>query len=294
MKRYLEGFGMFLSDKSKSTAACYLRDTEKYIGFLEENGITSLFDTTKSTVLTYLLSLQKLGRSDATVERTLSSLRAFYSYLTAGGESMADPTTNLDVPKSTRKQPKILTAREVERLLSAPDTKTVIGKRDRAMLEVLYATGIKVSELIALDVRDVNTEAGFLHCRSGVRERILPMGQLAGRAVSRYTQTARESLLKNDEEQALFLNYSGERMSRQGFWKLMKHYREKAGITAEITPQILRSSFAVHLLENGADLAAIQEMLGHSDISTTRIYSRLVKSNIKDIYYKAHPRASDF
>ncbi|MBQ7794650.1 MAG: tyrosine recombinase [Clostridia bacterium] len=291
MKSYLEGFAMYLSDKSENTAVCYRRDAEKYIEFLEENGINSLFDTTKSTVLTYLLSLQKEGRSDATVNRTLASLRAFYSYLTAGGEAMPDPTTNLEAPKTVRKQPKVLTAREVERLLSAPDIKTVRGRRDRAMLEVLYATGIKVSELIALDIRDVNTAAGFLHCRGGARERILPMGQLAVQAVNRYLSSARENLLGDGTSEALFLNYNGERMSRQGFWKLMKEYRKKARITAEITPQILRSSFAVHLLENGADLAAIQEMLGHSDISTTRIYSRLVSSNIKDIYFKAHPRA---
>ncbi len=291
MKGYLEGFGIYLSDKSENTAKCYCRDALRYIEFLEENGIYSLFDTNKSTVLTYLLSLKNQGMSEATIQRRLASLRSFYSYLTAGGESMPDPTTNLEVPRAMRKQPKVLTAREVERLISAPDIKTVRGRRDRAMLEVLYATGIKVSELIALDVRDVNTAAGFLRCRSGVRERILPMGQLAVQAVVKYITSARDTLLGEGKSDALFLNYNGDRMSRQGFWKLMKEYKQKAKITADITPQILRSSFAVHLLENGADLAAIQEMLGHSDISTTRVYSRLVNSNIKDIYFKTHPRA---
>ncbi len=291
MKSYLEGFRLYLSDKSDSTSRCYMRDAEQYIKFLGDYGITSLFDTTKSTVLTYLLSLKNSGKSEATVQRNLASLRAFYSYLTAGGESMPDPTTNLEAPRPIRKQPKVLTAREVERLLGAPDIKTVRGRRDRAMLEVLYATGIKVSELIALDLRDVNTAAGFLRCRGGLRERILPMGQLAAQAVTRYLSASRDALLGDKHSDALFLNYNGGRMSRQGFWKLMKEYKTKADITADITPQILRSSFAVHLLENGADLAAIQEMLGHSDISTTRVYSRLVKSNIKDIYFKTHPRA---
>ncbi len=291
MRGYLEGFKMHLADKSKNTTDCYLRDAERYIDFLERNGIQSLFDTSKSTVLTYLLSLQKLGKSDATVKRNLASLRAFYGYATAGGESMSDPTVNLESPSLVRKEPKILTSREVERLISAPDLKTPKGRRDRAMLEVLYASGIKVSELIALDIRDVNTSAGFLHSRGGRHERILPMGQLASEAVTRYLQNGRDTLLGEKQCDALFLNYNGERMTRQGFWKIIRGYKEKAGIKSDLTPQILRNSFAVHLLENGADLAAIQEMLGHSDISTTRVYSRLVKSNIKDIYFKTHPRA---
>ena len=291
MHGHIEGFVKSMSAKAENTVMSYKHDVENYLGFLEDNGITSLFDTTKSTVLTYLLSLQKEGRAATTVNRTLASLRAFYAYLTAGGYLMTDPTINLDAPSVSRKSPQILTAREVDRLLSAPDTKTVKGRRDRAMLEVLYATGIKVSELIALDVRDVNTEAGFLRCMGGARERILPIGQLAAKALNRYIQSAREQIANDKITDALFLNYKGERMSRQGFWKLIKAYKDKAGIEADITPHILRNSFAAHLLENGADLAAIQEMLGHSDISTTRIYSGFVKSNIKDIYYKTHPRA---
>ncbi len=291
MRAYIDGFVKSMSDKSENTVACYRRDVEKYFDFLEKNGITGLFDTTKSTVLTYLLSLQKEGRAATTVNRALASLRSFYAYLTAGGELMSDPTLNLDAPTVARNIPQILTAREVERLLSAPDTKTAKGRRDRAMLEVLYATGIKVSELIALDVRDVNTVAGFLRCRGGAKERILPIGQLASEAVNKYLAGGREQLKGDIKTDALFLNYTGTRMSRQGFWKLIRSYKERAGITSEITPHILRNSFAAHLLENGADLAAIQEMLGHSDISTTRIYSGFVKSNIKDIYYKTHPRA---
>ncbi len=290
MKSYLEGFNVYLAQKSKNTVEGYIRDVAKYIEFLEENGITSFIDTTKSTVLTYLLSLQKQGRSEATVKRVLASIKAFYGYQTAGGENMPDPTVNLEIPSTKKAKPKVLSAREVERLLSSPDTKTVLGRRDKAMLEVIYATGIKVSELIALDLRDVNSSVGFLRCKGGAKERILPMGQLAQEALAKYIQSSRDILIKKDTE-ALFLNYNGERMSRQGFWKLMKEYKKKANISAQITPQILRNSFAVHLLENGADLAAIQEMLGHTDISATRVYTRLVNSNIKDIYFKTHPRA---
>ena len=291
MRGHIDGFVKSMADKSDNTVLSYKSDVEKYITFLENNGISSIFDTTKSTVLTYLLSLQKEGRATSTVSRALASLRAFYAYVSAGGQLMQDPTLNLDTPSVSRKSPAILSAREVDRLLSQPDTKTVKGRRDRAILEVLYATGIKVSELIALDIRNVNTEAGFLRCIGGARERILPIGELAATALNRYIQSGREQLLNGKETEALFLNYNGERMSRQGFWKLIKTYKDKAGIEKDITPHILRNSFAAHLLENGADLAAIQEMLGHSDISTTRIYSGFVKSNIKEIYYKTHPRA---
>lgn len=291
MRKYMDGFLTYLSDKSANTVAAYRRDVEKYLDFLEENGIGSLFETTKSTVLTYLLSQQKSGRKASTVTRTLSSLKMFYGYLTANGEGMPDPTLNLDAPSVKRSMPKILTAREVDKFLSAPNIRTAQGKRDHAMLELLYATGIKVSELIMLDIKDVNTKAGFLHCRGGAKERILPIGQLATESVERYLLQARDEIRNGRETDALFLNYTGERMSRQGFWKRVRHYKEKAGIESEITPHILRNSFAAHLLENGADLAAIQEMLGHADISTTRIYSGFVKSNIKDVYYKTHPRA---
>lgn len=293
MRRYIERFVDSMAEKgrAKNTIACYRRDVARYIEFLEKNGIRSLDDTTKSTILTYLLSLQREGMTAATVNRMLSSLRAFYGYYTAGGGHMPDPTQNLEAPHIGRRLPRVLTVNEVERLLCAPDAVSAKGRRDRAMLEVLYAAGIKVSELVALDLKDVNTEAGFLHCRGGIRERILPIGALAVAALDKYLADAREQLRKDKPTEALFLNCSGDRMSRQGFWKLIKVYKDEAGITSDITPNILRHSFAVHMMENGADLAAIQEMLGHSDIATTRIYSKLVKSHIKDVYYKTHPRA---
>lgn len=294
MRDYIENFVVYLSSgvhKSDSTVECYRRDVEKYLDFLGKNGITGIADTTKSTVLTYLLSLQKEGFAASTLNRNLASLRCFYTFVTKNGEKMKDPTLNLEVPHPDKKPPRILTAREVERLLNAPEADSPKGIRDRAMLELLYATGIRVSELVALDVRDINPEAGFVRCARGDKERILPVGQLAANAVRRYLDTARAGLCSPTPTPALFLNRSGGRMSRQGFWKLLKQYKEKAQITTEITPHTLRHSFAAHLLENGADLAAIQQMLGHTDISTTRVYSRLVSSNIKDIYFKTHPRA---
>ena len=292
MKEYLDSFVVYMSgSKSENTISCYRHDVEKYLDFLDKNGITDIADTTKSTVLTYLLSLQNEGLAASTVNRSLASLRSFYTYVTGNGEEMKDPTLNLETPRTDRKPPRILTTREVERLLAAPESGSAKGIRDRAMLEVLYATGIKVSELVALDVRDVNTGAGFLRCRGGMRERILPMGHIAVDALDKYLTAAREELRSNTPTSALFLNCSGSRMSRQGFWKLLKHYKDEAGITSEITPHILRHSFAAPLLEHGADLAAIQEMLGHADISTTRVYSRLVKSHIKEVYFKTHPRA---
>ena len=294
MKEYIDSFAVFMSkegQKSENTISCYCRDVGKYMDFLGKNGITDIADTTKSTVLTYLLFLQKEGRSASTVNRNLASLRSFYTYLTGNSIRTNDPTLNLEVPRNDRKLPRILSTREVERLLSSPDESGVKGIRDRAILEVMYATGIKVSELVGLDVRDVNTGAGFLRCRGGVHERILPMGQYAAAAIDEYLDKARPELQNNMYTSALFLNCSGGRISRQGLWKMLKHYKEKAGIATDITPYTLRHSFAAHILENGADLAAIQEMLGHADISTTKVYSKLVNSHIKEVYLKAHPRA---
>ncbi len=292
MREFLTGFIGFVSDKSKSTISCYRRDLEKYIAFLEKNGIKSFEATTKTTVLTFLLSMSAEGFSDSSIRRMLSSLKALYNYLSTENPDIKNPVINIEPPSRVRTTPKILTWEQVEKFLSSPDIKTSKGRRDRAMIEVLYATGIKVSELINLDLGDVNTAAGYLRCKSGKKERVLPMGQLASEAVMRYITGARKSFLEEDGEgDALFLNYKGERMSRQGFWKLINYYREKAGIKEEITPQILRNSFAAHLLKNGADLGAIQEMLGHADISTTRAYSGFLKPNIRDIYIKTHPRA---
>lgn len=293
MQDYIDGFVVFMSgkgSKSKNTISNYRRDVVKYMDFLNKNGLKSPKEAARTTVLTYLLSLQKDGCAAATVNRSLASIRCFYSYLATSDSDMRDPTLNLETPRSIRKAPRILTPREVDRLLESPDGSTAKGLRDRAMLETLYATGIKVSELVALDVNDINIVAGFVRC--GVeKKRILPVGQLACEALDEYLKKARLTFLDTESSPALFLNCSGGRMSRQGFWKLVGKYKEESGIESDITPNILRHSFAAHLLENGAGLEAIREMLGHSDISTTRIYRKLINPQIKEIYRRTHPRA---
>lgn len=294
MTDYVDGFVCFMSSekhKSQNTIQSYKRDVSQYIDYLTINGITDIRTTTKTTVLTYLLKLQKDGKASSTVSRTLASLRSFYTYVSETGERMANPTNNLEAPKVEKKLPSILSPREVELLLEQPDSEDIKGKRDRAMLELLYATGIRVSELINLEISDVNTVLGFIKCSGAKKERIVPMGHIAKNALSDYILNAREEMVKNSKEQALFVNCNGSKLSRQGFWKIVKYYQKMANIAAEITPHTLRHSFAAHLLENGADLKSIQEMLGHADISSTQIYSQLMNSKIKDVYQKAHPRA---
>ena len=218
----------------------------------------------------------------------MASLKSFYGYLNRGVDN---PVKGVAPVKTEKKLPQILTSREVELFLAQPECTDAKGYRDRAMLELLYATGIRVSELINLDVENVNLSAGFLRCESKGKERIIPLYSVAVRAVSDYMERVRLQIVEDPEEKALFVNMTGERMSRQGFWKIIKYYQEKAGIKKEITPHTLRHSFAAHLLENGADLRSIQEMLGHADISSTQVYAQLVNQKLKAVYNKAHPRA---
>ena len=285
MNRYIEDYASFMTEtgnKSANTVESYKRDVTQYIAYLDENGIQAEA-AAKTTVLSYLLYQQKNGKASATVSRTLASLRSFYVYLQRRGLVSSNPTANLEAPHVEKKMPQILTGAEVEWLLDQPSDVDNKGMRDKAMLELLYATGIRVSELINLNISDVNMTMSFIRCRGGKKERIIPMGAAA--------HSARPYMIRNENEAALFVNMSGQRLSRQGFWKLIKHYRTEAGIQAEITPHTLRHSFAAHLLENGADLRSIQEMMGHADISSTQLYSRVVNSRIKDVYLKAHPRA---
>ncbi len=294
MTDYVEGFVCFMTGekhKSRNTIQSYRRDVSQYIDYLNLNGITDITRTTKTTVLTYLLKLQKDGKATSTVSRTLASLRSFYSYVNESGYHMADPTNNLEAPKVEKKLPRILTPHEVELLLDQPDSSDIKGKRDKAMLELLYATGIRVSELINLEVNDVNTGLGFIKCIGTKKERVVPMGNIARAALDDYILHSRGEMLKNSTEHALFVNCNGTKLSRQGFWKIIKQYQKQADIAVDITPHTLRHSFAAHLLENGADLKSIQEMLGHADISSTQIYSQLMNSKIKDVYERAHPRA---
>ncbi len=275
---------------SANTVSSYLRDVRQFASAMEEQE-RPLAQVTPLEVESHIRRLTVLGKSPATVTRSLASIKSFYNYLLLQGEVSGNPARSVAPAKVERKLPQILTSREVELFLAQPEPTDAKGCRDRAMLELLYATGIRVSELISLDVDDLNLPGGVLKCVSRNKERIIPLYPAAIQVLNDYVHHVRPRLVENLNETALFVNMNGERMSRQGFWKLIKHYQEKAGIEKDITPHTLRHSFAAHLLENGADLRSIQEMLGHADISSTQIYSRLVNQKIKDVYRKAHPRA---
>lgn len=294
MNTYVKEYTSFMTDirhKSLNTVESYKRDVTQYISYLDGTGVTDISSTTKTTVLSYLLCLQKEGRASSTVSRTLASLRSYYLFMMQNGVVKSNPTSNLEAPHVEKKIPKILSGEEVELLLEQPKDCDNKGIRDKAMLELLYATGIRVSELINLDVSDVNVPMSFVRCKGGKKERIIPMGHQAKDALENYINNVRKYMVKDENETALFVNCSGARLSRQGFWKLIKYYQHIAGIETDITPHTLRHSFAAHLLENGADLHSIQEMMGHADISSTQVYSRMINSKIKDVYAKAHPRA---
>ncbi|WP_409346519.1 site-specific tyrosine recombinase XerD [Paenibacillus sp. MBLB4367] len=296
MKDLMQSYLTFLSEErglSANTLNAYERDISQYIDFLQESGIGAPRETSKTHVMQYLQKLKKLGRAAASVSRSLVSIRSFHRFLLRERISETDPTANLESPKLDKRPPSVLTVAEVEQLLEAPDLNTPHGIRDKAMLEVLYATGIRVSELVSLDIDSANTAMGFMRCiGKGSKERIIPLGRIAARWLEPYMQGIRTKLLRNrEDEQALFINHLGTRLSRQGFWKIIKKYARDIRIMKEITPHTLRHSFAAHLLENGADLRAVQEMLGHADISTTQIYTQVSKSKMKDVYDRAHPRA---
>ena len=286
-------FGQYLTEEkhaSANTVSAYLRDVNQLQDYLREHG-SDLRKADSMALQGYVGYMLSRGKSAASVTRFLASSKSFYNYLLAQGVVKANPTRGVTAAKAERKYPEILTNQEVELFLEQPRCVDPKGFRDHAMLEVLYATGIRVSELTALDLGDVNLAAGFLRCENRGRERIIPMYHTAVKALQDYVKNIRPQLIADSGEQALFVNMNGERMSRQGFWKIIKHYQEMAGIQKEITPHTLRHSFAVHLLENGADLRSIQEMLGHADISSTQIYTHVVKRQLKDVYQKAHPRA---
>ena len=275
---------------SQNTVASYLRDVTQFADYLKVRG-PGLLEATTETVQSYMDWMLSRGKSAASVTRFLASVKSFYNFQIFSGKVKANPAKGVAAAKAERKYPKILTSKEVDLFLEQPQCVDAKGFRDHAMLELLYATGIRVSELITLDLEDLNLAAGFIHCSSKGKERIIPLYRTAVKALQDYAWKIRPQLISDEEETALFVNMNGERMSRQGFWKIIKYYQEKAGIEKEITPHTLRHSFAVHLLENGADLRSIQEMLGHADISSTQIYTHVVKGNLKDVYQKAHPRA---
>ena len=275
----------------KNTLNSYARDLNQFQTWLMANGITDLKKVKKETVNEYLQYMSGKGKSPATVTRSTASIRSFYNYMLREGRVKTNPAKAVTSQKVERKYPEILTNREVELFLEQPKCVDEKGFRDHAMLELLYATGIRVSELIGLNVEDVNLTVGFIRCTTHGKERIIPLYTAAVKALREYMEKIRPRIIADENQQALFVNMSGERMSRQGFWKIIKYYQEKAEINKDITPHTLRHSFAVHLLENGADLRSIQEMLGHADISSAQIYTHVIQKQLKDVYNKAHPRA---
>ena len=286
-------YGAYLTNEkhaSQNTISSYLRDVTQFSEYLDSHDC-AIRDADSEMVQGYMNWMLGRGKSAASVTRFLASVKSFYNYLLANGNVKENPAKGVAAAKVERKYPEILTSREVELFLEQPQCVDAKGFRDHAMLELLYATGIRVSELISLNVTDLNLAAGFIRCASRGKERIIPLYHTAIKALTDYVRTIRPQLIADTEEAALFVNMNGERMSRQGFWKIIKYYQEKTGIQKEITPHTLRHSFAVHLLENGADLRSIQEMLGHADISSTQIYTHVVKKQLKDVYQKAHPRA---
>ena len=276
---------------SANTLSSYLRDVRQLGAYLESHSGCTYDKATEKDLSAYIASLTSAGKSVATVSRAIASIKSFYTFLLENDFISENPSLVLVPDKTAQKLPQILTSKEVELLLEQPECVDAKGYRDRAMLELLYATGIRVSELISLNIYDLNLSAGIITCHGRERDRVIPLYNTAIKALSEYTEFIRPRMIASPDEKALFVNVSGERMSRQGFWKLIKSYQAKAGIEKDITPHTLRHSFAAHLLENGADLHSIQEMLGHADISSTQIYSQLVKKQLKDVYNKAHPRA---
>ena len=290
----LEKYEQYLTDVKKASAntlASYMRDVRQLSDYVAAHDLPGLDSLDDEELAAYIAWLRHNGKSPATVSRCIASLKSFYSLLLSQGVVDHNPAAGLVPEKAVQKLPQILTSKEVELLLEQPECTDMKGYRDRAMLELLYATGIRGSELISLDVSDVNIPAGFIRCRSKDKERMIPLYPAAIKALSEYFEFIRPQILASPDAQSLFVNISGERMSRQGFWKIIKTYQKKAGIEKDITPHTLRHSFAAHLLENGADLRSIQEMLGHADISSTQVYSHIVKKQLKDVYNKAHPRA---
>ncbi len=290
--RAYENYLIKVKQASENTVSSYMRDIRQFSEWLSENGVPELVSATQVNIRDYLAYLQDQGKSGATASRSLASLKNFYAYAVSGGFLEVSPISGeIHVERGEKKLPQILTGKEVELLLAQPACVDHKGYRDKAMLEVMYATGMRVTELISLNVEDVNLELALVKCHSGKKSRVIPLYPAAQKALAVYLKDVRSAMVLDANEQALFVNIGGTRMSRQGFWKILKYYQGKAGIEKEITPHTLRHSFAVHLLENGADLGSLQELMGHSDISSTQMYAHLINQKIKNVYQKCHPKA---
>lgn len=276
---------------SANTISSYMRDIRQFAEWLQQSEELDVVDAKQLNITQYLSHLENDGRSGATISRCMASLKNFYGYVVSSGFLEATPVMDIKVDRGEKKLPQILTGREIELLLAQPTCVDAKGYRDKAMLEVMYATGIRVTELISLDIDEVNLELGVIKCNGSKKTRSIPLYPAALRALTVYINEIRPGMLAYPEEKALFVNVNGIRMSRQGFWKILKHYRDTAHIEKELTPHTLRHSFAVHLLENGADLGSLQELMGHSDISSTQMYTQMVNQKLKSVYEKCHPKA---
>lgn len=276
---------------SSNTVASYMRDIRQYADWLRHTADTDILDAQQAHIHDYLSHLNNDGRSGATVSRNLASLKNFYAYIVTSGFLNETPVTDVHIERSEKKLPQILTGREIELLLAQPSLTDAKGIRDKAMLEVMYATGIRVTELIDLNIEHVNLELGVIKCVSAKKTRVIPLYPDALSALALYLRTVRSGMVATPDEQALFVNVAGSRMSRQGFWKIIKFYQAAANIEKDVTPHTLRHSFAVHLLENDADLESVRDLMGHSDISSTQIYTQMVNQKVRSVYDKCHPKA---
>ena len=289
--REFEGYLKKEKNASSNTLNSYLRDLRQFGDWLSATQEMPLQQAGEEEISAYYRFLRASGKSQATVQRCSATLRCYYAHLIDKRKLKDNPARHVTMDRQKRKLPQVLSSSEVEQFLEQPDTHDAKGIRDKAMLEMLYATGIRVSELINLNMEDVNLSVGFVRCRSGDKERVIPMYKVAVKALRDYLEEVRPAMVEAVDEPALFVTLGGSRMSRQGLWKIVKTYQKKAGIEKDITPHTLRHSFAAHLLVNGANLKDIQEMLGHADLSTTQIYTKVVQDHLTEVYQKAHPRA---
>ena len=290
---YLKKFLDYLENTKKAsdnTIESYKRDILKYTEYINSIGVDELTSVSSTVILNYLLDIQKKGKSAATAARSLSSIRAFYKYLHQKGYISENPTNDLHTFKTERKAPSSLNEYQIELLLSTPDKRNIKGYRDKAMLEIMYATGMRASDLIKIKLSDVNLKIGYIMCTNGEKERIIPIYSYARDCLKEYIEK-RTEIPNSNQSDILFLNRNGAPLTRQGLWKIIKTYQKKVGIPIDLTPHTLRHSFAIHLLENGADLKSVQELMGHSDISSTQVYEEVVKNKLSEVYEKAHPRA---
>ncbi len=275
---------------SKNTLASYTRDIDKFCQYITELQIKNVKNVSQTVILNFLLSLQKQGKSAATVSRSLSSVKSFYKYLFSKGYIKVNPTDDVHGFKPDKRPPKALTDMQIDAFLSTPVCHNIKGFRDKAILEIMYATGMRATDIIKLRLRDINLNVGYIFCRTKDKERVVPIYSLARDSVKNYVEK-RKQIKNSDKTDILFLNLNGSPLSRQGLWKIVKSYKEQSGMNIDITPNTIRDSFAIHMLENGADLKSVQEMLGHSDIASTRVYEQVIKNKLTEVYERAHPRS---